>query len=300
MSNDISTVKKIQIENTGNATGFYSVQAFVNGESESNWETGPIRLEARSGQLEPGQTGQVVLRIDPEIVESRDVPKLFGNLVVIWGSELARKILTTHRKLQLPTFENGLHGLEEVKRLFRHPHELDLKQCSESIFKKVVKLYGARNHESFYTLPTEETLSESMLNCTLGPSEKFHQTFSTIAEVPEVAEVNRQKVDQSSKKPSLSVESAKLFTPPVKIGENVVVKIKIRNSSPYDQEIQVQGLAKPFMTNHAKFKVQPKFFINLPILYAPNQPGPHECIVELKPQNNPNNPILVKIKGTTL
>ena len=185
MSNDVATVKKILIENRGNSSGFYSVQAFDDAEckSESNWETGPIRLGHRYGLLEPGQSAQLLLRIDPDIVESRDVPKHFGTLVVTWGSELARKILTCHKKLQIPDSNNG-QDLEETKRIFRLLHELDVKQCSNAIFKKVIKIYGARNHESFYALPTEETLSESMMmNNTLGQHEKFHQTFSTIGQV---------------------------------------------------------------------------------------------------------------------
>ena len=188
MSNDVATVKKILIENTGNSAGFYSVQAFDDAEckSESNWETGPIRLENRYGHLEPGQKTQLLLRIDPEIVDSRDVPKHFGTLSVTWGSELARKILTCHKKISIPGAAAQVHNLDDIKKNFPILHEVDVKQCLGVIFKKVIQIYGARNHESFYALPTEETLSESMMmnnSVAVGQHEKFHQTFTTIGQV---------------------------------------------------------------------------------------------------------------------
>ena len=95
------------------------------------------------------------------------------------------------------------------------------------------------------------------------------------------------------------MESNKLFTPPVKVGDSVVVKVKLRNLGHDVHEVNVSGLSPPFTTDHFNFKVKPKSFLNLPILYNPTQPGPHECMVELKSQNYVT-PILVKIKGTTL
>ena len=77
-------------------------------------------------------------------------------------------------------------NLDDIKRNFRILHEVDVKQCLGVIFKKAIQIYGARNHESFYALPTEETLSESMMmnnSVALGQHEKFHQTFNTIGQV---------------------------------------------------------------------------------------------------------------------
>ena len=308
MSNDVATVVRLLIENRGNSGGFYTAQAFLDAEckSESNWETGPIRLESRQRQLQPGQAAQLLLRIDPEIVESRDVPKQFGTLVIVWGSELARKVLlsSSHKKnfnqqlpWPLPTFDTEEQADKEVERLVRQqPNELDLKQClSGAIFKKVIKIYGARNSESFYALPTEETLSESMMDATIGQHEKFHQTFSTIQEE------HQQEVDASPEvnETLMTVESNRIFTPPVKVGDSVVVKIKVRNlSKVVAQQVSVKSqLEKPFSTSHAQFVVKPKSWINLPICYSPTYPGPHECKIELTSQTNS---VVVKIKGATL
>ena len=45
--------------------------------------------------------------------------------------------------------------------------------------------FGAPNQEAFYALPTEETLSESMMDASVHagqPADKFYQTFTTIKE----------------------------------------------------------------------------------------------------------------------
>ena len=319
MSNDVATVSRLLIENRGNSGGFYTAQAFLDAEckSESNWETGPIRLESRQRQLEAGQATQLLLRIDPEIVESRDVPKQFGTLVIIWGSELARKVLLSareagsHKKFNqqlpwpLPTFDTeqvNASGKVVEGLLRQQPNELDLKQClSGAIFKKVIKIYGARNSQSFYALPTEETLSESMMDATIGQHEKFHQTFSTIQEEHEQQQEVVTKDDDAPEvnETLMTVESNRIFTPPVKVGDSVVVKIKVRNTSKVvAQKVTVTSqLEKPFSTSHAQFVVKPKSWINLPISYSPTYPGPHECMIELTSQTNS---VVVKIKGATL
>ena len=109
-------------------------------------------------------------------------------------------------------------------------------------------------------------------------------------------EVPAAKCDQKT----LTVESNKLFTPPVRVGDSVVVKVKLRNLGSDAHEVNVFGLCPPFTTDHFNFKVKAKSFLNLPILYNPTHSGPHECMVEFKSSQINVTPILVKIKGTTL
>merc|ERR1712004_813942 len=121
-----------------------------------------------------------------------------------------------------------------------------------------------------------------MMDATIGQHEKFHQTFSTIQEE------HQQEVDASTEvnETLMTVESNRIFTPPVKVGDSVVVKIKVRNlSKVVAQQVSVKSqLEKPFSTSHAQFVVKPKSWINLPISYSPTYPGPHECKIELTSQ----------------
>ena len=106
-------------------------------------------------------------------------------------------------------------AFEDIKRLFKVRYDADLKQCQ--VKKRMIRIFGAKNGESFYSLPTEETLSETMLNSSQHPGSVLSKTMTceTIAE--EILEPE----------PKVVTDQDKIFIPPVKVGESFVAKIKV-------------------------------------------------------------------------
>lgn len=285
MNNDVATVKEIELSNDGCAGAFIALQLFQDEDlkQEVNPKSGAIRLDKSIIEVNPGQSQTVQLRIDPDLVESRKTDSMdyVGSLVVQFCSDLALKILQLHCKA--PPFMKQECQDPEIKRLFSDANDLDLEQCAME--KQILKIYGAKSNGSFYALPVEETLSESMMNST---SVERMLLSCTVQPIPE-------------EESSITVERDKLFAPDVKVGDSSLVKVKIKNQGSTKQTLSLSGLRPPFSTNHAQVEAKSKFFVNVPILYSPKTSGNHECVLTLNSvTDGAMSPVQVVIKGSTL
>lgn len=281
MSNDTATLKEIELVNQGDAAGYVVLEAFgdVKLTSKINWMTGPVRLDCGKFLLCPGEAKKVTIRIDPELAKSSE-PDFLASIVLHWGSEWDMEILYLHKKLP---FDFEPANLEKTRRYFREGMDVDLKKCKLNI--KLLNIYGAKSSESFYALPVEETLSESMMNVSCVPN-AFTSTMEVIEE----------------EFPScLTVESDRVFAPDVKVGDSSVFKVKIKNQGEVTHLLNISGLQAPFSVNHTRVEIKPKFFLNLPILYSPTTKASHESVLILKSLTDPRMlPINVTVKGSTL
>ena len=83
---------------------------------------------------------QFTLRIDPDIVKSKDEPKFIGKVRLLWGSDLARQVLQVHIR-QAPKLNKrtedclsfNFPGINDVdiKKQFKDVKEIDFKQCEK-------------------------------------------------------------------------------------------------------------------------------------------------------------------------
>ena len=294
MSNDVATVKEIDLVNHGEVPGFVSFEAFLDQalKSKSDLITGPIRIDHGNTLIKSGENFRIKLRIDPDIVESKSEPQFIGILIIHSSSDLARKILQSRK--ERPEFALASDAnLEEIKRHFKNIHESDLKQCEMK--KVILKIFGARNGESFYSLPVEETLSESMMNVSsVSGAPKLLLSTPVTCETIEEEEIVEDV-------PKVVAEREKIFIPPVKIGESTMVKVKLKNHGPSVQELLVSALKEPFSCNYANFEIKPKFFMNVPIFYSPKVKGNFEATITFTSKSDTSMPpIHVLIKASTL
>lgn len=276
LPNDTATTKTMSVKNAGDAPGFVHIQAFMDGACKVPSDPvagGAIRINPNRFVIMPGKAMTFTMEIDSDAIEesSDRQPKPIGCLAVFLGPETGRQILRAASKLSKHNNNNALLGVNfdatfsgesQVEPFGGRVTPADNALFYENTTKTVVEIMGFKCSSTFYQLPIEDTMSESMmLDSTVTIPSPLSITCQTIAE----------------EKSHLTAEQDELCFPVTKIGGKSVASITLRNRGHLPELLTVGHLNPPFANKHTQVEVKPNFFLCLPILYSPTNRGPHEA-----------------------
>ena len=300
-----------EIVNVGNSSGFFKLQCFKDADCRLK-DDQLVSLNPSFGVLQPNTNIKISAGLNTDLLSCNEQGLFSVTLVLFYGSELSRIVMTKSRGLpgaQRLSSSPVLLGID-----FTHPFSQnsadvptfaglvqpdDTAHFYNSTRKEVIDILGEKMPQTkFHTLPVEETLNESRINCTFYTNQ-FQPVSEEIShqpqEIPKVIEASKR----SQSKKTVYLECENVMFPMTRVGQTCSEKVKIKNRTQETRRFRLNSIKKPFFAKHTHVNVSAQSYSTFPVFYQPVEIGTHRqtLIIEDEGGRGPN--LTVQLVGNT-
>ena len=318
----------VELSNEGNLTAFYKLAPFRDSDCRQPFKEDAFIIDPSPfGLLPPNRKTRLTLRFNEKRISLKNGH--LASMAVFYGAEVCREVMREAR--QLP----GSARLSESSALlcvdfnhdFAHVRKengffeggkisaFDVQHFYDKTHKEIVDIVGSFpfvKSPVFQTLPAEDTLSETRLNCTVGGQVASPSQFETIDEeaehnLRESPPVHRHLACQGVKnngakksRTGLYLESDSLSFPKLAAGQSTTVKLRLKNRFSHQCAVSVLIAPKaPFhlKQKHFKLEVSPQSFLAVPVEFRPTKAGMFKDCIKFKCPGNPQIILTATLNG---